>query len=115
MIENTSNPFGSPIIDPTSHLHANGKRAVAISLMGITAMTKLSSKAYNMLSYICANLEKDDDGLIKIDRNDYMVQYKVKSQATVVNALNELIETGFILKSSKQSTYWVNPNKVIAI
>lgn len=71
-------------------------------------MMSLSDRARTLILYIMYMVRPGKD-YIKFNRKHYMEEQSIKSQTTIIAALNELAENGIICPAQKQKYYWINP------
>lgn len=71
-------------------------------------IAELSDKAQRLLFYIIYSLQANYD-YIAFNKAYYKRVNGIKSDTTVVNAINELVKKGIIAKSCLRDVYFINP------
>jgi hypothetical protein len=88
------------------------ERLMSAKIYYSTGMKKLiaalTDKAQRLFLYILSHMERNKD-YYQFNKQHYMTTNSIKSNTTVLAAIDELITTGFISNTMYKTVYWTNP------
>lgn len=96
------------IVNKTFYIEKTPKVELYIHECARDNIASLSDKAQRLLLHILYTMGRNKDHY-QLNKQHYMTKNKIKSHTTVSNAIQELVRYQYIVKSCKQTVYWINP------